>query len=209
MARISSTSLIGKRPQQARSRERVARILEASTALMREGGVNRLTMSAVARGAKIPIGSLYQYFPSKSALVHRMFKDRLVGYHGIAITLFEKVRSRAAYANALRTLMHWLYAANRDDPLMQEVWSGAQADRQIRHMHVKDNDFYVALLIRAALRVGSALSRRQLTIRMRVVNEMWDGAVRMSITERRAAALRLLDDSVDVGVAALRLTTRP
>lgn len=58
-----------KQPQQQRSREMVARILTASTDLLRREGYDRFSTNRVARAAGVSPGSLYQYFPDKSALV--------------------------------------------------------------------------------------------------------------------------------------------
>jgi len=197
----------GKVPQQARSRERVGRILTASTELIRKGGVTSLTMTAVARDADVAVGSLYQYFPTMSALVHRLFQDRLHDYHLMALELFEPVASLRQYGAAARDLMQRLYVANRDDPLMQDVWGGAQADRSIRHIHLQDNDFYSELFGKAAERVGSTLSKKQLAVRARVVTEMWDGVIRLAITRPKADGEALIADGADVGLRALGIET--
>lgn len=58
-----------KQPQQQRSREMVARVLAASTELLRRDGYERFSTNRVAREAGVSPGSLYQYFPDKGALV--------------------------------------------------------------------------------------------------------------------------------------------
>ena len=58
-----------KRPSQLRSRETVSAIVEATAHILSEVGYDGLTTNAVATRAGVSIGSLYQYFPSKDALV--------------------------------------------------------------------------------------------------------------------------------------------
>ena len=56
-------------PKQARARERVERILDAARALLEARPVGEITMEGIAWRAGVPVGSLYQYFASKTALL--------------------------------------------------------------------------------------------------------------------------------------------
>src|SRR5438552_3934720 len=58
-----------KRPRQARSQATVDAILEATTRILLKQGFDSLTTNAAAAAAGVSIGSLYQYFPNKEALV--------------------------------------------------------------------------------------------------------------------------------------------
>jgi AcrR family transcriptional regulator len=58
-----------KQPQQERSRQMRARILEASIRVLRDEGALGFTTTRVADEAGVSVGSLYQYFPNKHALV--------------------------------------------------------------------------------------------------------------------------------------------
>ena len=58
-----------KRPRQARSKATVDTILEATARVLVKHGFDGLSTNAVAAGAGVSIGSLYQYFQNKEALV--------------------------------------------------------------------------------------------------------------------------------------------
>ncbi|WP_236541566.1 TetR/AcrR family transcriptional regulator [Spiractinospora alimapuensis] len=58
-----------KRPRQQRSRETVEWILEAAEQLFVRDGYLGVTTNRVAERAGVSIGSLYQYFPNKDALL--------------------------------------------------------------------------------------------------------------------------------------------
>ncbi len=58
-----------KKPRQRRSQQTVAAILEAAARILVDDGYAKLTTNHVAEVAGVSIGSLYQYFPNKQALV--------------------------------------------------------------------------------------------------------------------------------------------
>ncbi len=70
-ARISSR----KQPIQARSTELVSAILEAAVQVLAQEGAQRFTTARVAERAGVSVGSLYQYFPNKAAILFRLQSD--------------------------------------------------------------------------------------------------------------------------------------
>jgi AcrR family transcriptional regulator len=69
--RISSR----KQPRQARSTELVAAILEAAVQVLAKEGAARFTTARVAEKAGVSVGSVYQYFPNKAAILFRLQTD--------------------------------------------------------------------------------------------------------------------------------------
>jgi AcrR family transcriptional regulator len=208
-ARASRPALhVGKQPQQARSKATVARILAASTELVRMHGIPGMSMSAIATRAKVPIGSLYKYFPSKTAIVHRLFIDRLSSYHPLMEQEIRRVHSPAGCARALRRAVFRIYAANRADPLMQDIWAGVQADRTIRELHEADNDYYTQALLELAKLARSRLGPQVLKRRVVIVNELIDSVIRLCIRLPPSAAKAMLDDAASIGIGALGIRAR-
>jgi AcrR family transcriptional regulator len=66
-----------KSPVQARSAASVDAILEATIQVLLEVGKERLTTTKVALRAGVSVGTLYQYFPNKSALLKAALKRHL------------------------------------------------------------------------------------------------------------------------------------
>jgi AcrR family transcriptional regulator len=64
-----------KQPLQARSAELVAAILEAATQVLAKEGAPRFTTARVAEKAGVSVGSVYQYFPNKAAILFRLQSD--------------------------------------------------------------------------------------------------------------------------------------
>ncbi|WP_040066921.1 TetR family transcriptional regulator [Pseudomonas batumici] len=70
-ARITSR----KQPKQARSNDLVASILQAAVQVLAKEGMQRFTTTRVAERAGVSVGSVYQYFPNKAAILFRLQSD--------------------------------------------------------------------------------------------------------------------------------------
>lgn len=70
-AQISSR----KQPKQARSADLVSAILDAAIQVLAQEGAPRFTTARVAEKAGVSVGSLYQYFPNKAAILFRLQAD--------------------------------------------------------------------------------------------------------------------------------------
>ncbi len=69
-----------KKPSQPRSQKMVKGILDATRRLLRKSGtgeISRITTNHIAREANISVGSLYQYFPNKEAILFELYKEML------------------------------------------------------------------------------------------------------------------------------------
>jgi len=64
-------------PSQERSVELVAKLLEATAQVLGEVGLQATSTNKIAARAGVAIGSIYQYFPNKQALIDALLDDRL------------------------------------------------------------------------------------------------------------------------------------
>lgn len=67
-----------KAPEQDRSRATVAAIVDAAAHILVKHGYDAFTTNRVAEKAGVSIGSLYQYFPNKDALLSELMRRHLV-----------------------------------------------------------------------------------------------------------------------------------
>lgn len=87
-----------KAPRQARSRATVDAILEAAARILASGGAAAFSTNQVAEAAGVSIGSLYQYFPDKHAIVEairRWHVDEVLSAVRSASTASGTLRVRA------------------------------------------------------------------------------------------------------------------
>ncbi len=76
---VDPTPFQWREPVQARGRKRVAALLDAARSLTMEKGLAALKTSEVAARAGVPIGSLYQFFPTRTALIARLYAAEMAG----------------------------------------------------------------------------------------------------------------------------------
>ena len=90
-----------KRPLQARARQTVEAIVEAAARILESQGRDRLTTNAVAERAGVSIGTLYQYFPDKEALVGALIARET----SLLVDEAERARAQASGPVALDMLI--------------------------------------------------------------------------------------------------------
>lgn len=67
-----------KRPRQARAEATVDAIVEAAARILSAEGLMGFNTNSVARVAGVSVGSLYQYFPSKEAILAEMLRRKQI-----------------------------------------------------------------------------------------------------------------------------------
>ncbi len=65
--------LTEREPKQARSRETLARLLDAAEMLLTEDGLDAATVPAIAERADVSVGVVYRRFPDKDALLRAVY----------------------------------------------------------------------------------------------------------------------------------------
>ncbi|MBK0004794.1 TetR/AcrR family transcriptional regulator [Erwinia sp. S63] len=74
---IHTTLIPRKTPQQRRSAETIEAIFAAAIQVLRMGGSSDFTTTKVAERAGTSVGTLYQYFPNKHALLYAVLSHHL------------------------------------------------------------------------------------------------------------------------------------
>lgn len=95
-----------KRPRQTRAQDTVEVILEATSRVLGRHGYEGCSTNRVAREAGVSIGSLYQYFPSKEALLaalSRRRSERMQAVFGERIAKVRDLPLRDAVREIIRT----------------------------------------------------------------------------------------------------------
>ena len=177
-----------RRPSQERSRRRFDDILRAARALLVEVGFESFTSEQVALRAGVPIGSLYQFFGNKYAIICEL--DRLDTVNVQAeLEKFAGEIPSLDWLELLEKLLDHLAALWRTDPSRRAVWLAMQATpptRAIAAEHERDLASQVTRIL-APLTPGSKISDRQTLAEVHRARDLLDAEL---LDPRRAVASR-------------------
>jgi AcrR family transcriptional regulator len=141
-----------KSPVQARSTASVDAILEATIQVLLKVGKERLTTTRVASRAGVSVGTLYQYFPNKSALLQAVLKRHLAEVTE-AVELVCKQQKGAPLQQMVTALINaFLESKVRDaktSVALYSVSSDVDGARIVQQMGVRTHKSIVQLLATA------------------------------------------------------------
>ena len=126
-------------PTQQRSRDRVEAILSAAHQLIAENGSDAMTMSEVASRAGVPIGSVYQYFSDKPAILRELAVRFMERVRGILDDGLTDLHDGAEALVRLDALLDGYYQLLRNEPESRDVWAATQSDKELQRLDVEDS----------------------------------------------------------------------
>ncbi len=109
-----------KVPTQARSKAMVEALLDATTRILVKEGYDALSTNRVARAAGVSVGSLYQYYPSKEALVRGVL-ERWGTLITEQMTGLRASLAEATLEEAVAVLVSSVLTSARLDPKLSQV----------------------------------------------------------------------------------------
>ncbi|MCX4766558.1 TetR family transcriptional regulator [Streptomyces sp. NBC_01275] len=118
-------------PRQARSRARLALLLEAAERLLVDEGVEALTTTRVAAAAKVSVGSLYQYLPDRGAIIDAL----AAGYFARLESVMDDLARSAAqepWDDPVGVLVDAYAGIYRTEHGFRALWFGSGLTEQTR-----------------------------------------------------------------------------
>lgn len=112
-----------KEPKQARSASLVADILEAAAQVLAEVGAQRFTTARVAEKAGVSVGSLYQYFPNKAAILFRLQREEWQRTGNMLLAILSEADKPPV--ERLRAMVHAFIRSECDEAEMRVALSDA------------------------------------------------------------------------------------
>ncbi len=179
-------------PAQKRSRERFERILACAEEVLAEKGSDAFRMSDIVERAGVPFGSLYQYFPDKTALIGTIaLRYNAVGRACVAKEL-QAVKSAEHLYPALCRIADGYYRMFIDNPVMRDIWTATQADRALQKLDEEDCAYLSGLLDGALRTVAPDVSRTARADFAQLTMTLVAAAVRHAIVLDAKEAKRIL-----------------
>lgn len=165
-------------PVQARSRQRIDAILDATAALLATAGPEAATTSAIARAAGTTPATVYHYFENRLAVFAALARRTMAA---VDAALTERLAALAA-AEALSSgdLLASLYQAYRDAPGYVAVLRALRAEPAL-HELVQESNLrmarVIADLLRGRTRLDGARALRVAVIMSEVCEQVLQAAL--------------------------------
>jgi AcrR family transcriptional regulator len=178
----ANTTHLRRRPVQQRSAARVERMLEACANLIDEVGYDGVTTTLIAERAGVAVGSLYQFFPDKRAVVQALTTRNLDRF-------MELIGQRLASAN----LGHWWDAVDLVFDAYIEMYRQVPGFTQIRFGDVvdlrlmddqRDNNTVIADRLAGLLADQFTLPLADLRLPISVSVEIADGILNLAFRRK-------------------------
>jgi AcrR family transcriptional regulator len=188
----SDRSLARKEPTQQRSRERVERMLAAASDLIAQRGSDAMKMGEVAECAGVSIGSLYQFFPDKSAIIRALAERFTAESRACIDAALVDVPDEPALLAAFAELVDTYYAICLSEPVMRDIWAGTQADKTLRELELADSRASADTLVRVWHRLRPDAEPAELASTAFLIWQLGEATMRLAVSVDRAEGYRLV-----------------
>ncbi|KVC77094.1 TetR/AcrR family transcriptional regulator [Burkholderia ubonensis] len=168
-------------PAQQRSRERFERILACAAEVMVEKGCDAFRMSDIVERTGIAFGSLYQYFPDKTAVIGTLAERYNALGHECVRRDLSRMKRIDDLHGTLSRITDSYYRMFVDEPLMRDIWRATQADRALQALDEADGAFLAGLLTERLREIAPDARDAQLSAFSELTMVLIAAAVRYAI----------------------------
>lgn len=190
---VEDQTALRRRPIQRRSRERVERMLSAAVTLIERDGSDGMRMSDVAEMAGVSIGSLYQYFPDKSAIIRSLAERCMIEGRECIDSELAAVKTRKELQEAWSRLIDSYYEMFLTRPAMRDIWCATQGDCRLRQVELEDSRINAGVLADALARLRPDADKSCFQAAAFLMMHLCDATMRLAISAGPAEGATLVD----------------
>ncbi|MEO3754750.1 TetR/AcrR family transcriptional regulator [Streptomyces sp. B6B3] len=134
-----------KAPQQARSRARVEAVLAAADRILATEGVEAATIRRIATDAAVPIGTLYQFFDDKDAILAAVARRHMAGHAAAMRAILDGARG-ARWFDLVNLVFDRYVELYRRHPGYLAIRTGRYLSRELLQLDEENNALVAASL---------------------------------------------------------------
>jgi AcrR family transcriptional regulator len=180
-------------PVQGRSVARVNRMLDACAQLVDEVGYDGLTTTLLAERAGVAIGSVYQFFPDKRAIVQALTLRNLEAYlHRLASRLQRE--QSANWWGAVDAAIDEYIEMHRSTPGFRTLHFGDVVDVHLLDDE-RDNNAVIAQRLAALLRERYELAGEGVEFALGIAVEAADALIKMAFRREAEGDTAVLNEA--------------
>ncbi|WP_411823843.1 TetR/AcrR family transcriptional regulator [Leptospira sp. 'Mane'] len=142
-----------REPKQLRSKERVQKILDTTIQLLQDVGYDSITTDAIASECGISVGSLYQFFPNKEAILYSLADISYLNIHDYFFSLVkEEMKTRKKFDEKLISQLLWMF----EESILKVKWyhtieSIVHTHPELQKLDQKSNERFAKSLVKELL----------------------------------------------------------
>ena len=197
-------------PTQARSRERVERILDAAAQLVVADGVEGLTTRSIAETAGLPVASLYQYFADKEAVLLALC-ERDMAEMDDQVALDLAAAGELTMASLVETSMRAFVKVYHRRPAFMQIWMRGRTNTAVydygRHHNKRIAENLLAYAADLGLVDQGSYSDAELLAMGELAVELGDRAFQLAFERDPRGDGFLIDEAIDLVTGYLRKVT--
>lgn len=200
-------------PTQARSRERVERILDAAAQLVVAEGVEGLTTRSIAETAGLPVASLYQYFADKEAVLLALCeRDMAEMDDQVAQDLADRsAAGELTMAGLVETSMRAFVKVYHRRPAFMQIWMRGRTNTAVydygRHHNKRITENLLAYAAGLGLVDQGSYSDAELTAIGELAVELGDRAFQLAFERDPQGDEFLIAEAIDLVAGYLQKVT--
>jgi len=153
VAVIRSAKKIRRTPQQTRAITSRENAIEGAKAALEQYGYAKLTMRNVAALSKVGVGTIYDYFPSKHAMLHELLQARLSLRLQIFDDTYAAISANASVSSFIHSYLETMGASGLWSKYDRELQRAADEDDGMQKLldwhHEQTQKRYVDALLAA------------------------------------------------------------
>jgi len=182
-----------RRPVQQRSARRVERMLDAASDLLNEHGYEALTTTAIAKRAGVAVGSLYQFFPDKRAVVQALTQRNLERFMA-EVSMRLPGGDRQHWWDLVDALLDIYLRMHREVPGFARVHFGDVVDRRLLDER-RDNNMVLADSLAELVAEKLDLTPGEITLPITVAVEAADALLNLAFTREPHGDSAIVDET--------------
>jgi AcrR family transcriptional regulator len=182
-----------RKPVQQRSAQRVERMLEACASLIEELGYDGVTTTLIAERAGVAVGSLYQFFPDKRAVVQALTLRNLERFMANVVQRFDSAELEHWW-DAVDSMFDVYVEMHRTVPAFSRLHFGDVVDTRLLD-DGKDNNAVIAEGLAALISERFGRSMAELQLPVAVAIEAADGVLKFAFRRNEGGDQIVVDEA--------------
>lgn len=182
-------------PRQERSQQRFETIVAVALRLFGEHGYEAVSMREIAREADCPIASVYQYFPTKQAIVKEIwvrYSQAVRAALAEDLQRFVEARRLEGGEELIERMVDLITELQLSSPAYVEVWGCIAATPELRVLNDQDTLNSAALIAEAVMAIRPEADRERMEGLTLMLTEAASSITKLTLSLPESQRIRII-----------------